>query len=391
MPDPTPGLPALLFLSTSYWASPMQFRRHHFARLAAERGGHVVFVNPTFTVLSFVLEPNCRRVFFDFFRGPREVAPRLHVVTMPPLLPFQRKLYLVNVLNNVLTGLLLDLVLRRHFGDRRFVHVAYQPEDHFRPLLRSRALLVYDCIDQHTEYPWNRRIQGRIGALEERLLAEADVVTVTSSHLLERKKAKCKTIRPVPNGVDIGLFGRARGSELDVAPELAHVKGPVVMYVGAIAEWFDVELVEHIAIRHPEWTLVLIGPQSVRAPGLTRTTVLRLGTRDHADLPRYLKRADVCLIPFVVNELTLGVNPLKLYEYLAAGKPVVSTALPDVCALEQPQVVCIGRNHEEFLRHVEDCIGSTDEWIDARVKLAEQFSWESVFGRFIDAIEQARA
>lgn len=380
----------MLILSTSYWASPLQFRRHQFARLAAQRGGHVVFVNPTFTLLSFVLEPNCRRVFFDFFRGPREVVPHLHVVTMPPLLPFQRKLYLVNVWNNVLTGLLLDLVLRRHFAGRSFVQVAYQPEDHFRPLRRSRALLVYDCIDQHAEYPWNHRVRKRIAALEEKLLAEADVVTVTSSHLLERKRAKCKTIRLVPNGVDIRLFGRARGSEIDVAPELAHVKGPVVMYVGAVAEWFDVELVEHIAIRHPEWTLALIGPQSVRAPGLTRTNVLRLGTRDHADLTRYLKRADVCLIPFVVNELTLGVNPLKLYEYLAAGKPVVSTALPDVCALAQPHVVCVGRDHAEFLRHVENCIAETDEWIDERVKVAEQFSWESVFGRFTDAIEQAR-
>lgn len=382
--------PAWLMLSSSYWAGPLKFRRHQFARLAAEAGTEVVYVNPTFTLLSFVREPNCRGIFFDFLRGPREVAPGLHVVTLPPLVPFQRRFLAISVLNSRIARVLLEHVLRRHFPDREFVQFVYLPEDYFRVTPEAGRLVVYDCIDEHAAYPWNQHLRDEIAALEKRLLQRADLVTVTSTHLLERKRTAARPPYLVPNGVDLALFARALAEETPLARDVADLEGPVLLYVGAIAEWFDTVLLDHIATSHPDWTIVLIGPRSIRAPVFERTNVLSLGARAQADIPGYLKRANVCLIPFVVDELTRAVNPLKLYEYLAAGKPVVSTALPDVYALEAPGVVHVARTHDEFVRQVEACLARREGDVPKRLDAARPFSWTNIFRRLADAVEQRR-
>ncbi|MEG3072228.1 MAG: glycosyltransferase [Candidatus Syntrophopropionicum ammoniitolerans] len=116
-------------------------------------------------------------------------------------------------------------------------------------------------------------------------------------------------------------------------PELQTLQGPVVGYVGAISAWFDQEMLAAAAHAHPEWSFVLVGPVDTDVSLLDSLPNVRLtGHKPYSVLPAYLKGFDVTVIPFKINALTTGVNPVKLYEYLAAGRPIVSSDLPEVRA-----------------------------------------------------------
>jgi glycosyltransferase involved in cell wall biosynthesis len=191
--------------------------------------------------------------------------------------------------------------------------------------------LVYDCNDAHADFPglpaWTARHQ-------EKTLRCADRVIVSGKRLREtavRVRGDDRDIHVVGNGVDYAAFHRALELR-DKAPRAR----PRIGYLGAIAPWFDFELVSAAATARPQWEFVLVGPVLVgAAPALSRLAALpNVSVQPavaHDDVPRVLAGFDVGLIPFKLNALTAGVNPNKLYEYLAAGVPVVSTPFsPDV-------------------------------------------------------------
>ncbi len=200
-------------------------------------------------------------------------------------------------------------------------------------------LVVYDCMDHHAGFATN---SNRMLREEQQLLAGADLVITTSERLSQivAKKAANIIIR---NGAEVDFFSK-RPQELQISQGK-----PVVGYYGAIAEWFDIDLVIAAARACPDWEFVLIGStagcETREARNLANITFI--GEVPYGSLPGYLYAFDVCMIPFKVIELTLCTNPVKVYEYLSAGKPVVSTALPEVqlmgdvvhCASSTPQFI----------------------------------------------------
>jgi glycosyltransferase involved in cell wall biosynthesis len=191
--------------------------------------------------------------------------------------------------------------------------------------------LVYDCNDAHADFPglprWSRHHQ-------EKTLRRADRVIVSGKRLREdaiRVRGNDQDVRVVGNGVDYGAFHRALEWR-DATPR----PRPRIGYLGAIAPWFDFDLVSAAAAARPQWEFVLVGPVLAGAgPALSRLAALPNVSVEpavpHDDVPRVLAGFDVGLIPFKLNALTAGVNPNKMYEYLAAGVPVVSTPFsPDV-------------------------------------------------------------
>ncbi len=190
--------------------------------------------------------------------------------------------------------------------------------------------LVYDCNDAHADFPglprWSRHHQ-------EKTLLRADRVIVSGKVLREdaiRVRGSDRDVRVVGNGVDYGAFRRALEWRGTSRPR------PRIGYLGAIAPWFDFDLVSAAAAARPQWDFVLVGPVLAGADhALSRLAALPNVSVEpavsHDDVPRVLAGFDVGLIPFQLNALTAGVNPNKMYEYLAAGVPVVSTPFsPDV-------------------------------------------------------------
>ena len=233
---------------------------------------------------------------------------------------------------------------------------------------------MYDCLDDFAAFHPDG---ARIAETEARLATRADVVFASAEVLEERmRRLNARTVR-LPNGADGDHFAPGRAAALPVPSDVAHIPRPVLGYVGEMARWFDAELVQALARHDPSWQIVLIGP--VHGDGIAPLRELPnvhyLGPRPYRDLPAYLHRFDVCLLPFRVDRLTAAVDPVKLYEYLAAGKPVVSTPLPE--ASRRGDVVTVA-DRAAFpaavataLRQAADPAG-----VARRVAVARENSWD---------------
>jgi glycosyltransferase involved in cell wall biosynthesis len=254
--------------------------------------------------------------------------------------------------------------------------------------LRPR-LTVYDCIDDVALF--HRRPEAVARA--ERRLAEAADVVVATAELLD---ARMRQLNPrtvlIPNGADVAHFARALDTDLPVPPDVAALAGPVLGYVGGLAQWFDFDLVHRLATSNAGWHVVIVGPVQ---RGLVETWRIRqlpnvhyLGRRDYATLPAYLARFDVCLIPFKVDAITAAVSPVKLFEYLAAGKPVVSTPLAEVA--RYGEVVTLAPA-AEFPRAVAGALATARDpaAVERRLRVARDNAWDVRVAAILDVFREA--
>ena len=150
----------------------------------------------------------------------------------------------------------------------------------------------------------------------------------------------------------------------------------MIGFIGTVADWVDLEVVRHLASSRPQWSLLLIGDVQTDTSALRDlSNVHLLGRRSYQSLPAYCKAFDVAILPFVVNELTVAANPLKLREYLAAGLPVVATPLPEVLKLDG--MVRLARTPGEFLNQIESLLKEGRRGPNPAVSvLMERESWD---------------
>ena len=191
--------------------------------------------------------------------------------------------------------------------------------------------VVYDAMDELAAF---KGAAPDLAEREDRLLARADLVFAGGRSLHAARRGRHPRVHLFPSGVDAAHFAPAADPATPPAPELAALPRPVLGYYGVIDERLDLGLVAALAAADPSWSVVLVGPVAKLAPGdLPRAPNLHyLGPRPYAALPRLLRGFDACLMPFALNEATRHISPTKALEYLAAGKPVVSTPVPDVAA-----------------------------------------------------------
>jgi len=227
-------------------------------------------------------------------------------------------------------------------------------------------LIIYDCTSAIVADPY---VVQDVIAAEKSLLQVADLVFSASRNLWERHSRTHPRCFWIPNGVDFGRFAQAKRPAQRLWP------GPVVGYVGTLHVWLDTQLIYAVASQHPEWRFVFVGPRRLRAETdrLERlTNVEFVGPEPHEAIPDLLMQFDVAWIPYRLTEFTQSVFPTKMMEYLAAGRPVVSTDLPEVRPFSPP--VRIGTTTDEIGRHLE---GAVQERTDDRGQLlAKTFDWQ---------------
>jgi UDP-galactopyranose mutase len=189
------------------------------------------------------------------------------------------------------------------------------------------ARVVYDCMDELSTFAG---APAELPQRERDLLRRADVVFTGGHSLFEAKRRLHQNVHPFPSSVDAQHFADGKGSA-DPADQ-AGIPHPRVGFFGVIDERLDVELLRELAEARPDWHLVMIGPVVKIDPAtLPRSPNIHwLGGKSYAELPRYLAGWDVAMLPFALNDATRFISPTKTLEYLAAGKPVVSTAIRDV-------------------------------------------------------------
>jgi hypothetical protein len=246
-------------------------------------------------------------------------------------------------------------------------------------------LVVYDCVDAVAAF---RPGQADVEEAERLLAGRADVVFATTPVLEARmRRWNARTVL-VPNAADYDHFARAVPTE-EIPAELRALPRPVIGYVGEVADWLDTSLLCALAARHPGWSIVLVGPATMEArAALDVPNVHVLGRRPYSELPRYLAGFDCALIPFRATPLTAAVSPIKLYEYLAAGKPVVSTPLPSVMPFAREILIAAG---PRFLEAVEEAVAGASSTIaaDARRRCARAHTWDHRVARIQEAMRAA--
>jgi GT2 family glycosyltransferase/glycosyltransferase involved in cell wall biosynthesis len=187
--------------------------------------------------------------------------------------------------------------------------------------------IIYDCLDEHTGFETNEALMF---GQEASLIRSSDLVVATARTLLEKASRTTDRLLLLPNAADYAHFGTQPEQLMPM-----DLSGPVIGYYGAISNWFDLEMVKRAATERPDWHFVLVGDtfgaDQRSLSGLRSLRNVHLtGEQPYSKLPAYLYRFDVACIPFIKNSLTEATNPVKFYEYLSAGKPVVAVTLPEL-------------------------------------------------------------
>jgi glycosyltransferase involved in cell wall biosynthesis len=337
--------------------------------------------------------------------GVREVLPNVHVCSPLILPPFGSP-----ARQFINRRALLPLIRRavRKLGFKSEIILAYLPTDTAASLIqllrKPTGLTVYYCIADFAELT---PLAGAIKESERAIIEMSDIVFAQCEELAKRCAHGHKQVSVFPFGVNLDLFspgndcsnlrpdglngGRDRsGPEITLLPAL---RRPIIGYVGGIHRHFDVELLTTMAREKPDWSWVLIGPLQSPLRGMKHMPNIHLlGPQTHQKLPNYIRDFDVGIVPYLHNEYTMTVVPTKINEYLAMGKPVVSTDLPEVKAFNDEYDVLITSSNypTEFLSSIEKALrlSGGDAITAYRRKVAALSSWDERIEQMSKLIER---
>jgi UDP-galactopyranose mutase len=288
---------------------------------------------------------------------------------------------------------LLQPLLARLFDEHRvrehalwyYTPMAVAWTRHLKPLA-----VVYDCMDELSAF---KGAPPELRAREEELFRRADLVFTGGQSLYEAKRGRAQHVYAFPSGIDREHFGRAREATADPEDQ-AGIPHPRLGFFGVVDERFDLELLGALSRERPDWHFVIIGPVvKIDAAVLPRAANIHyLGGKSYGELPEYLAGWDVATLLFARNEHTRFISPTKTPEYLAAGKPVVSTSIRDVVRpYGELGLVRVADDAAEFARAAEELMarGTDADWLARVDALLAQNTWDRTWARMSELIEGA--
>jgi glycosyltransferase involved in cell wall biosynthesis len=301
--------------------------------------------------------------------GCREVATNIHVIS-PVAIPFHGNAVARQINRRLLVWMLRGAA--RKLGFRRPITWTFLPSSADIVGRLGEQMVVYHCTDEFSQFSDHSR--DATLESERRLIEKSDRVIVSAERLLASKARHNPDARLVCHGVDVEHFRKACDPHTAIPDDIAGIPGPIVGFFGLIADWVDLEVIRCLARARPAIHFVLIGKVNTDASKLSGLpNVHLLGQKSYADLPGYCRSFDVAILPFTINELTLNANPLKLREYLAAGLPVLASALPEVERFRRLVRIC--RTSDEFLTNLDDLIAQ--KTTGPRIEMSREMDVES--------------
>lgn len=338
----------IIFPPSLDWNVQLFQRPQQLARACARRGALVFYLQP---------QPNLR---------------------YPPFELLNERLYLCNVLVDTFHGfphpIIYLLTWNSDYAD-----------------LFNDPYIIYDYVDNVDVFYGDR---GKIVQGHRNLLRSAEIVLATARKLVEETQNYRADVLYIPNGVEYEHFARFDQGEEPVLPTdlepLLALEQPIIGYYGALARWFDYDLLKEVALLRPNYTFLLIGPDydgTLTHAGLSAFSNIHwLGVKPYQDLPYYLHYFDVATIPFVVNEVTHAVSPLKLFEYMAGGKPIVITPMQE--SMHYPGVL-VGDTPQAFAGQLDIALNLRNDqaYLKQLRKTALKNTWDSRAEVILQAIE----
>lgn len=364
----------VLCLSHVAWKEHIWQRNHHvMSRLA--RKGTVLYCYPVKfgAILRF-----WKRILTGDWQAPEGVY--VHYLL---LIPGSRRIAWVESLNTRLaTAELRRLAARCGMDD--FILWYYFPDAVYLAGQLGEKAVVYDIQDNYAGFAW---ASPDVVRRENQLLSRADQVFTGTHALLEQHREKARRIEFIPCGVDFAFFQEARTGRQKPPEPLGNLSRPVFGYFGLIGSRIDLPLIEELARRQPGWTFLMLGPVERDAPKIDALpNIVFTGRVDYAELPGYAALFDVCLMPFVLNDLTRSINPTKTLEYFALERPVVSSAIPDMLKFYR-DVIAFADSPDAWETCLKEALEPDPERIARALEIARENSWQAVTDRFVEAIQ----
>ena len=312
------------------------------------------------------------RLLAALWRPPVRVREGLWCCTIPQL-PFRRIPGVV-----ALNGWFARQAVRRALAQlqaRELLLWFTVPHPQFLVGRLGERMVVYYCIDDYAAHPGVDSVLLRASDLA--LTRKADRVFVAPPALLAAKRLVNESTLFSPHGVDAELFGRALLAETQIPAEARALQPPVIGFFGSLAAWIDVPLLAQLARARPQYTLLLIGHVSTDVSELQGLANVRLvGAQPYETLPNWAKSFNVAIIPYRQNQQVQNANPLKLREYLATGKPVVSTFNPEVARFGT--LVRLATDVESFIQAVDAAVAERDPAAQqARLAAVKNATWDA--------------
>lgn len=352
--------------------------KHHLMRILS-RENQVLWVNYHGTRRPTVSAADFRAAWSAIRRiaaGSQRVAPSI-VQTTPLVIPGASTRPLKHLHERAVIAQIRSAIREMDPRRKRPLQVwSFAPDVPYLCGAFSEECFVYYCVDEYREF------EGvdakRIAKAEDELLARADLVVTTSDALYETKRAHRPDVVLVPHGVDYDRFAETWRNPPQKPADLAEIPRPILGFFGMIHHWIDVDLIAAAARLRPHYSFVMIGERGIPTPQLDRLlNVYLLGRRPFESLPAYCAGFDAALMPFVRSRMTRSVNPIKMYEYLAAGLPIVSTSLPEARRFQGP--IRFGDTPDQFVAACDAALEGVDA-CDRRAAISAHVhdqTWES--------------
>jgi glycosyltransferase involved in cell wall biosynthesis len=392
--ESSPAVPVPIVAFAKDWHEDPTSNHHVLRELAKTR--RVLWLNSLATRAPTLSSSRdlgkIKRKLAEFARGPVNVENDLWVST-PLVLPLPGSAA-ARALNRELLRATIR-VLRRRLGIDEFHLWTFLPNTGDYVGTLGEQLSIYYCVDEWSLF--SHLDHATIVLAERRLLERVDVVFAINHPLADAKRAVNRETYVAPHGVDHALFARALDDATKLPADLIPLPRPRIGFYGTLRDWVDLELIAHVARAHPQWAIVLIGQQLADLSTIRALpNVHLLGQKRHDELPAYCKGFDVAMIPYRMDARMTFVNPLKLREYLSAGLPVVSTAVPEVLRYARgPTPLCrVAASAPEFVAALEQALEDSGPAArGTRSAAMKNETWSARVGdvtRTIDAIARRK-
>lgn len=364
----------IVCLATSPW-HPIPTRKQQV--MSQLQDFEILYFDPSISYLAPMKDPAAKEKL-QAYKGPEEVVqPGLTVCALPPVLPFFNKYRFINRLNQRRMARFVRKKMKAHGFEKPILWV-YSPVcadlvDHV-----PHSALVYDCVDRHSAYGGLMN-PALVDQMELELAAKCDQVFATAKPLAERLEAANPHTAFIPNGANFARFYEA-SKPLPCPDDLRDIPHPLFGFVGALQPCIEYGFLEFAAKTHPEWHFVFLGGEKPGAD-LSKLKAMAnchfLGLRPNEQLPAYIAQFDACLNLFAAGDLSKDVSPLKFYEYLATGKPIISTPQPEQ-VLQFKDLIHIAPTAEDFVRCCREALLEHDTDLrEGRLEAGRRSSWDA--------------
>jgi glycosyltransferase involved in cell wall biosynthesis len=378
-------------LSPQSWEVDLPTNRQQVMAHLAQNGHRVLYVE-TEGFLGRLLRELRGGAWRSLLRrrlNPEMVAPGVGVMKAPTLVPWGHRFRRAARVNSFLTA----WAIRRRTRANPDSKILWLYDPCFADCVgrTGERFAVYDCVDDYAEQAAaDRRMSSLVAAYDALAASRSRLVFGTARPLVERHRKHNGRTHLVRNVGSFHDFAQAADKKF-CAAEVTTLPGPVIGFTGNFLPGkVDFTLIEAIASHRPEWTVLLVGPsrdgtKETLSRLASRANVRWLGARSYEKIPRYVAAFDVAIIPYLRNAYTRSCFPLKTFEYLAAGKAVVASGLPELEGME-PHVV-LAEDAREFIAAVEEALGDRlPSNVAARQELAAANTWETRTHRLLELI-----